>query len=198
MAPDDRRAAIIEAALPLIMEHGLAVTTRQIAEAAGVAEGTLFNVFPDKNSLIGAALLTAFDPERPKQSLTEHIDKSGDLRQRLTSAVEIMARGIKVVTPLLVIVRTMRNDSAEQIFKQLGEGRAKIQREVAQLIEPDRAKLSRSPEVVARLLMSLVFAASHDVWSIGEQLSSEELVTVLLDGILIRPATTNYQTGEAA
>jgi AcrR family transcriptional regulator len=198
MAPDDRRAAIIEAALPLIMEHGLGVTTRQIAEAAGVAEGTLFNVFPDKNSLIGAALLTAFDPERPKESLTEHIDRSGDLRQRLTSAVDIMARGIKVVTPLLAVVRSMRNDSAEEIFRQLGEGRKSIQREVAAIIEPDRARLGRSPEVVARLLMSLVFAASHDEWSTGEHLSSEEIVTVLLDGVLVRPATTNYQTGEAA
>ena len=51
LAPDDRRAALIEATLPLLREHGTAVSTRQIADAAGVAEGTIFRVFPDKNSL---------------------------------------------------------------------------------------------------------------------------------------------------
>ncbi|HEV7760274.1 MAG TPA: helix-turn-helix domain-containing protein, partial [Acidimicrobiales bacterium] len=63
MPPDERRAAIACAALPLLLERGLAVTTRQIAEAAGVAEGTIFGVFPDKASLILAALGTAFDQE---------------------------------------------------------------------------------------------------------------------------------------
>ena len=56
MAPEDRRAALIAATVPLLHEHGLDVSTRKIAEAAGVAEGTIFGVFPDKHSLVVAAL----------------------------------------------------------------------------------------------------------------------------------------------
>src|SRR5690606_7898091 len=54
LPPEDRRQAIIEAVVPLLIEHGPTATTRQIAEAAGVAEGTLFRVFPDKRALLFA------------------------------------------------------------------------------------------------------------------------------------------------
>src|SRR5690349_3699156 len=39
LPPAERRAALVAATLPLISEHGPAVSTRQIAVAAGVAEG---------------------------------------------------------------------------------------------------------------------------------------------------------------
>ena len=42
---------IVAATLPLLLEHGELVTTRQIAEAAGIAEGTIFRVFADKDEL---------------------------------------------------------------------------------------------------------------------------------------------------
>ena len=37
LSPDDRRKALVEATIPLLLEHGRAVTTKQIADAAGVA-----------------------------------------------------------------------------------------------------------------------------------------------------------------
>ena len=61
LPPSERRAEIIAATLPLVLAHGAAVTTRQIAEAAGIAEGTIFRVFPDKESLIEAVVESAFD-----------------------------------------------------------------------------------------------------------------------------------------
>ena len=63
MSADDRRAALVDATLPLLLEHGRTVTTRQIAEAAGVAEGTIFRVFDSKDDLVAAALDRAFDIE---------------------------------------------------------------------------------------------------------------------------------------
>ncbi|MBN9326134.1 MAG: TetR family transcriptional regulator, partial [Cellulomonas sp.] len=45
MPPDERRRAILRAVLPVVRERGADVTTRELAEAAGVAEGTLFRVF---------------------------------------------------------------------------------------------------------------------------------------------------------
>ena len=55
MSPDERRKAIVTALVPLLVERGGEVTTREIAQAAGIAEGTIFRVFPDKKSLLLAA-----------------------------------------------------------------------------------------------------------------------------------------------
>lgn len=46
-------AAIIEAARELLLKHGAeAVTTRQVAERAGVAVGTLYQYFSDRDALL--------------------------------------------------------------------------------------------------------------------------------------------------
>ena len=46
-------AAIIEAARELLLKHGAeAVTTRQVAARAGVAVGTLYQYFPDRDAIL--------------------------------------------------------------------------------------------------------------------------------------------------
>ena len=52
MSPEDRRQMIVRAVLPLVVEHGAAVTTSQIARAAGICEGTVFRAFKDKDELL--------------------------------------------------------------------------------------------------------------------------------------------------
>src|SRR6476659_10123059 len=62
MTAEDRRKAIIEVLIPLLVEKGSEVSTREIAEAAGIAEGTIFRVFPDKRSLMLAAAEEVINP----------------------------------------------------------------------------------------------------------------------------------------
>src|SRR5580700_6144727 len=58
---DERRSMIIAATLPLLLEHGEMVTTHDIADAAGIAEGTIFRVFASKEALIEAVIDYALD-----------------------------------------------------------------------------------------------------------------------------------------
>ena len=60
MSTEDRQEAIALAAIPLLAEHGTHVTTGQIAKAAGIAEGTIFRVFKDKQELLDFCVQRAF------------------------------------------------------------------------------------------------------------------------------------------
>ena len=52
---DDPRLAIVEAAALLLHEHGMAaVTTRAVAQAAGVQAPTIYRLFGDKDGLVDA------------------------------------------------------------------------------------------------------------------------------------------------
>jgi AcrR family transcriptional regulator len=55
--PAPMRERIIAAAIDVIAERGIAAaTTKEIARAAGVSEGSLYNHFANKNALIGATM----------------------------------------------------------------------------------------------------------------------------------------------
>ena len=64
LPPAERRASLIAATRQLILDHGPDVTTRQVAEAAKVAEGTLFRVFPTRRDLIAATIADHLSSER--------------------------------------------------------------------------------------------------------------------------------------
>src|SRR4051794_39818294 len=79
---DERRATILDAARALVLEHGRSATTRLIAEAAGVAEGTIFRSFATKDELFDAVIEQEFDPE-PFLDAIGRIDLAQPLEQRL-------------------------------------------------------------------------------------------------------------------
>lgn len=177
---EERRVAIVAAALPLLLEQGAGVTTRQIAEAAGIAEGTIFRVFPDKTALIDAVVETAFDPA-PTAAALEAIDPDLPLQARLTAAVEVLQRRVATIWQLMTAVGmtkppTARTDAASR--RQTPEMAA-----LAALFAPDADRLRLDPLDAAELLRGLTFACSHPALIAGEPSSPAEIVSLLLDGI---------------
>jgi AcrR family transcriptional regulator len=191
MPPDERRAAIIAATLPLLREHGPQVSTRDIARAAGIAEGTIFGVFPDKQSLIQAALASAFDPEPVIRALSA-IDPTDTLRNRLRDAAAILSRRFTDNVVLIGMLRAGMHPSADpsDFMRSLEDARCRLGGALTELIEPDRDQLRRSPQTVAHLLHMLTMTATRGRFATDEELSSDEIVSLLLDGLLKHPPTT--------
>lgn len=86
MPRKERRAAIIAAAVKLLETNGPGLTTRQVAEAAGVAEGTLFRIFPTLDDLLAAAYEEYLSP-RHLQAMLDEVDLGDDLAAATAAAV---------------------------------------------------------------------------------------------------------------
>jgi AcrR family transcriptional regulator len=181
-----------------VRQHGLDVTTKAIAEAAGIAEGTIFRVFKDKDELVRAVCERAFDTAGLERQL-EEIDLSLPLTERLTLATRMVQRRLEGVWQLMAALRM----GAPPHHQRTGGGinwdpKAHRDRDgrllfiVARLFEPDAGSLSCSPEQAARLLRLITFSGSHPLISHGEPLTAEEIVQVLLHGI------TNTATGDTS
>jgi len=198
MSPEDRRAALIAATVPLLREHGVSVSTRQIAEAAGVAEGTIFNAFPDKVSLLRAAMLEVLDPAPMRAAFTDLMEIP-DLRARLVATVDLLRQRFAANQPLIHAARTLGAgpDAAalKGFFDRLLEARRESVLAVAAVFEPDRANLRRDPVSAARLLFMLVMANVHtregNEPDALNEMDSDDIVSLLLDGLLIKPTTTS-------
>ena len=185
LPPDARRAALIAATLPLIRERGIDVSTRQIAQAAGVAEGTIFRVFPDKDSLVRTAIDAAFDPA-PVVAALERIDRSLALEERLIEIVRIVQAWLGTVIDLMMALRG-RWPPGNKPPRRGPRPSTVISDAIARLIAPDRAELRVAPAEAARLLHLLLFSGSHPGITSGNPLTPKEIVEVILDGVRVRP-----------
>lgn len=110
MTPDERRAAIATAVMPLVAERGVDVTSRELAEAAGVAEGTLFRAFGDKTALVGAVAVEGLTRAgRPEETLAEliGIDPTLPLERRLQLVIETGRHRTAEVMRWLSVLRRM-------------------------------------------------------------------------------------------
>lgn len=172
LPPDERRAAIVRAVLPLLVEHGDTVTSRQIAHAAGVSEGTVFNVFTDKDELIAAALDEALD-QAPFERAVAAIDACRPLHAQLVEATALIQHRIVDIWRLV----SGLGHRPEHTSRPLPVSAA-----LTALFERHADELTVSPGEAARLLRALTLSLTHPMLA-AEAMSTERIVEVFLHGI---------------
>jgi AcrR family transcriptional regulator len=150
----ERRLTILDAAVPLIIARGEAVTTLEIAQAAGIAEGTIFRVFESKDALIGAAVERAVEPASLESAIAA-VDRSS-------------SRELALVVADVVRVLQRRSLDAWQLISSLGPrfnhigGRPNLDSvALAALFEGRRGEVRLEPPEAARYLRAVTFAMTH-------------------------------------
>jgi AcrR family transcriptional regulator len=181
LTADDRRAAIIEATTPLIAERGPSVTSAEIAEAAQIAQGTIFHVFGDKQALVDAVVRQAMDISSLLVELDGLITEP-DLHTRLTAVIDqISAHMIKAMPVMMKCGKPKGgHDDARGHALDLRDS-------VARLLEPDAAALAHPPAQMAAIVFGLCLASAQQT-AFGEthMPSSSDLAELFLDGARIR------------
>jgi len=176
MAPEARREMIVEAAFPLILEHGERVTTRQIADAAGIAEGTIFRAFADKDDLVAAVVATALD-QAPLEDELHAIDVSQPLEKCLEAAVAAIQLRVIDVWRLLSAV-------GPRFHEHPGAPRPPLQG-LVRVFEAHRDRLSVRPTEAAKRLRALTLATTHPLLN-DAPLSSRDVAKQFLYGVHVR------------
>jgi AcrR family transcriptional regulator len=193
LAPDERRRAIVAAVIPLLIERGSSVTTKEMAEAAGIAEGTIFRVFPDKAALIHEALEASFDPRRVQEELAA-VYEDAPLATQLAEAARILLERLDTVLALMAVLRTMPHDAFPGHVsgppRFVVQSNAAINDSLAVIFERHRDQLRIEPARAASIFRGLILANAHPALSFGERLTVDELVNVLLMGIVQHAEST--------
>jgi AcrR family transcriptional regulator len=169
----------------LIVAQGGSVSTRAIAEAAGIAEGTIFRVFPTKETIIDAIFEDAFDRDAFREELSA-LKPDGRLEIRMARVVAILQRRNRRIMALFNALGARKPPG-------MGDPQHKVRwelslAEIAALFESDRERLRMAPIEVARLLQTLVIALSSPLISERPDYSPEALVDLILNGVARRAA----------
>jgi AcrR family transcriptional regulator len=180
MAPADRRAAVIAATIPLLRAHGVGVTTRQIADAAGVAEGTIFSVFDDKESLVAAALEAALAPDASLERLAA-VDPSQPLEARVGEIVAIVQAYVASTWELLAAV-ARSGGAARRPPGRPDQASDRLAAAVADHLAPDSSQFRLPVADTARALVALTVGCSHPT-IIEAPMSPDRIVELFFDGV---------------
>ncbi len=197
MAPEDRRRAIVQAVIPLLVARGGDVTTKEMARAAGIAEGTIFRVFPDKAALLMAAAQEAMNPSGGAEAFDAVMAETPDLRDRVMLVTARVQERMRLTMAVLVAVRP---HLAAKFHEAHVKGEAQpgpppfvvqahldLHERLTRLFEPYAAQLAVDPPTAALALRSLVFGSARPEFGMEPTMTPDQIADVLLDGVRTRP-----------
>jgi AcrR family transcriptional regulator len=213
MAPEDRKAAIVDSVLPLVGERGVDVTSRELAQAAGVAEGTLFRAFGDKTALVGAvaveglhraagpeqalAELTAIDPGLPLERRLELVIQTGRGR-----AAEAM-RWMSVLRHLQAALPPVDDDTSRQrmtafrdkfMAQRLSQHEATVEG-ITAVLAPDLHRLRVPVDVAISLIESAIAGAHMRFDNLLPTIPADVLADALVNGLAGPPNEPAKKSG---
>jgi AcrR family transcriptional regulator len=170
------RTRLIEATLSVVREVGYAhASTRAIAQAAGVAEGTIYRHFPDKASLFFAAVLESNGPVVEWITTLPDLAGEGTVEGNLTEAAVRLATLRDQIMPLELAIATDPELAAQRqrVMAAAGTSLPGPPDAVAAYLAAEqrlgRVRADVEPRDAAILILAALFglAADQSIWDAG-------------------------------
>ena len=174
--------AILEATIQILLQVGKErLTTTRVASRAGVSVGTLYQYFPNKSSLLQAAL---------KRHLTEvgdaveHVckeQKGRTLRAMATALITAFLQSKMKDAKTSVALYSVSSDvDAAKIVQQMG---TRFNKAIVQMLATSCDPLTTDPQLVASMLQGLMVGVSRRMLESGApekqfEILREELIFV--------------------
>jgi len=192
------RARLIEATLSVVREVGYAhASTRAIAQAAGVAEGTIYRHFPDKAALFFAAVLESNAPIVAWVTTLPARAGSGTVEGNLTAAAIQLAGLRDQIIPLELAIAADPELAAQRRRVMMAAGSSlppgppeAVAAYVAAEQRLGRVRADVDPREAASVLLGVLFALGAMPTAGDEGLSPDRVasaVRLMVRGI--RPST---------
>jgi len=175
---------IVAAALPLLVEHGAAVTTLQIAKAAGIGEATIFRAFADKDELLAACVAAALRNQHVLAEL-DAVPLDQPLAARLTEAAATLRAYLDRMGAVIGAVHAASRRGERGAPGDRENATERTRQAVIRLLEPDQARLRLPVDQLASILLGMLFGRGGPG---GVETPIETLVDVFLHGVVDTPA----------
>lgn len=188
LSTDDRREQILSSVGPVVLEYGVKVTSRQLAEAAGVAEGTLFRAFGDKDSLLIAFVeregCRAFDLSSIEARRNEFTTVSELVRAMIEVIVDQLGHYMELTMVLGPLIHAARSGCREQSTMEAHNQRfADFNQRIVDLLEPFACELSVATTAAAAAIATVAVTASSSWGQVARPLSLDDAHRILVHGL---------------
>ena len=149
------------------------MTSRELAAAAGVAEGTIFKVFADKDDLLLSAFERAADPTSFREAVAA-IDPALPFDERLVIATELTQRRLLDIWRLYSQVDPAGRRPAPERFPD--------DPAIIAVFDAAPERIRIPPRDAARQLRALVLSLSNPLF-VDPPLTADAIVDLFLHGV---------------